>query len=290
MLSSPVEVVVGATDAPATLSFLAAFGFDEADRRDVDSAESKARYGLEHDTQTFTVQQAGRSVGAIRVVSTRRPAPVRTPFDRGPLALDVYARDVDEAAAIADASGWDRGPVGTIELGPLVMRQVEVTAPDGWRFVLVESDRRRPCLLDNDPDAPFSEVHSLLWSVDQIEAENCPLIKAGLIEQHLFPVGLPSVAAIMRLPRVQHDLRMNLLTDASQRPIRLELFEFSGDPGPDRPTWPLAGGLGWPVFEVEDMDEVIDAMDLIHVTAALTDDGVVITGTVNNLRVELRTA
>lgn len=289
MLSSPVEVIVGATDPAATLAFLAAFGFAATDPRHVPADEASARYGLHAATETWTMTQAGRSAGAIRVVATPHAPPARTPFDRGPMALDVYTRDADEAAAIADANGWDRGPVGTIELGPLVMRQVEITAPDGWRFVLVEANKRRPNLLDDDPDARFSEVHSMLWSVDSIEVDTWPFEEAGLIQQHIFPVGLPVVASIMRLPREQHDLRMNLYTDEAQRPIRLEMFEFSGDPGPQRQIWPLAGGLAWPVFESTDQDTDIDITSIVDTTAALIPGGVAVTGVVNHIRLELKT-
>lgn len=289
MLSSPTQVIVGATSLRATLDMLAAYGFTVRASGDVPVFRARARYGLDDATSWTKVTQAGADVGALRIVETPHPAPPRTDFDRGPLAIDVYARDADEAAAIADAHGWDRGPVGTIELGPLVMRQVEVTAPDGWRLVFVEANRRRPSLLDTREDLRFSEVHSVLWSVDDIAQANPPFVAGGLVEQHLFPVGIPAVAEIMRLPEERHDLRMNLLTDEPQRPIRLELFEFSADPGPTRPNWPLTGGIFAPVFDVDDLDATIDAMGLDAGARVEDQDGEAVScTTATGIRLELR--
>lgn len=256
MLRSPSHAVIGTTDAAPLAAFLGRLGFAAAGEHDLDAAAALALYGLAAPTTQTLLLADGRPGGALRLVATPHAAPTPSPFDRGPLVLDVYTTDIEAVRDRAVDGGATAGHLGTIELGPLVMRQVALTGPDGLRVVLVEANHRRPSLLDDDGvGRDTSELHSVLWSVDDIDAA-APFWtdEAGLTQAHVFPVGLPVVSRIMGLPGEQHDLRMNLLVDAEQCPVRIELFEFSGDPGGDRPTWPLQAGLHAIAFEVDDLD------------------------------------
>jgi hypothetical protein len=261
VLRSPGHAVVGATDVAANVAFLAAFGFDVVDETSLSADASGALYGLDAATHQVLMQADGRRSGAIRLVATTHPAPSRAPFDRGPLVLDLYTTAIEASRDVAAGAGADIGHLGTIELGPLVMRQVMVTGPDDLRVVLVEANHRRPSLLDDHPERPHSELHSVLWAVDTID-EAAPFWtdEGGLIQAHVFPVGLPVVSRIMGLPREDHELRMNLLVDDDQRAARVELFEFSSDPGGHRPTWPLRGGLHALGFDVDDLDAAMRAL------------------------------
>jgi hypothetical protein len=191
----------------------------------------------------------GSDRGTIRLVATDTPGAARPAIATGPLAVDLYTRDMDASLARLADTGIEHGHVGTLDLGPLVMRQCEVIAPDGWRIVLVEANHRRTTTLDDDPDRLHSEVHSVLWTVPSIEEATPALVDLGLTQAHVFPIQHPELARIIDLPAPDTTLVMNLLVDGDEAPIRVELCEFPEHPPSDaerlRPGDPssLTGGV-----------------------------------------------
>ena len=55
-------------------------------------------------------------------------------------------------------------------------------------------------------------------------------------------------------------MRLVVLTDAEDRPIRLELVDFLGRDGAARQQWPLAGGLYAPAFTTAKLEDAMQAM------------------------------
>ncbi len=230
-LAAPHAVVVGATDLDATAAFLARFGLKAGERRTLPADVARGLYGLDAPTEALRLAAPGTTRGHVELVATPHPARGADIFDCGPLALDLYTTDLDADHAAAVGDGLEVGPIGTLELGPLVMRQAAFTAPDGWRLVLVEANRRRPSLLDAEPDRRHSEVHSLLWTVPEVATAKVPFERAGLTEAHVFPIAHPELARILSLPSPDVELRMDLLVDEAEHPVRVELVEFPGRPG-----------------------------------------------------------
>ena len=180
---------------------------------------------------------------AAEVVETAHAGAARAAIEMGPLAVDVYTRDMDASIARLDDAGVEHGHVGTLDLGALVMRQCEVIAPDGWRLVLVEANHRRPSILDDDPDRLHSEVHSVLWTVPSIADATPGLTAFGLTQAHVFPIRHPELARIISLPAPDTEMTMNLLVDDAESPIRVELCEFADHPGAPAGPGPLRGGI-----------------------------------------------
>ena len=152
-----VGIGIGASDPEATAGFLRLFGYSSNDGR-----------------------RFARSSGA-RLDVTRVDAvgEVRRGFDRGPRGLDVYVHDIDRALALAASGGWSGGPIATIALGPVRMRQSLVAGPDGLPVVLVESSHRRPSLLDSE-DHWCSEIYSVVWCVTDRDRESALWTSATL--------------------------------------------------------------------------------------------------------------
>ncbi len=248
MTAAPTHVVIGATDPQATVDLLHLVDLVEAERGWFSAEQAATRFGLDAPTAWYRLHAPGASRGEVLVVATPHTAPARSATDLGALAVDLYTADLDASLARLRAAGVEHGYAGTLELGPLVMRQCEITAPDGWRLVLVEANRRRPSVLDDDPDRLHSEVHSVLWTVPSIAAA-APAVQAatGLEQAHVFPIRHPELARIVGLPSEDTELVMNLMVDADQTPIRVELCEFPGHPAPRAPepaaTGPLTGGI-----------------------------------------------
>jgi hypothetical protein len=235
-MSAPVEVVVGATDLDATTRFLATFDLEVVAEGTVAVTDADSGDGQAGSTSWRRLGVPGADRGTIRLVATDLPGGPRPAIAAGPLAVDLYTRDLDASLARLADAGIDRGHLGTLDLGPLVMRQCEVIAPDGWRIVLVEANHRRPTTLDDDPDRLHSEVHSVLWTVPSIEEATPALVDLGLTQAHVFPIQHPELARIIDLPAPDTTLVMNLLVDGDQAPIRVELCEF-----PEHP--PAAGDI-----------------------------------------------
>lgn len=242
-MSAPLTVVVGATDLDATAAFLALLDFAEESRGVHDHTVAAARYGHESPTAWRRLTAGGTTRGAFRLVETAHAGAARAAIEMGPLAVDVYTRDMDASIARLDDAGVEHGHVGTLDLGALVMRQCEVIAPDGWRLVLVEANHRRPSILDDDPDRLHSEVHSVLWTVPSIADATPGLTAFGLTQAHVFPIRHPELARIISLPAPDTEMTMNLLVDDAESPIRVELCEFADHPGAPAGPGPLRGGI-----------------------------------------------
>ncbi|MFT5223103.1 MAG: hypothetical protein ACI867_001413 [Glaciecola sp.] len=286
-MRAPSAVVVGATDLGATAAFLGHFGFVEATSGKLDGSHARDLYGLEGATKTRLMVQPGSRGGHISLVQTPHAGTVRGVFDQGPLALDIYTTDLDADLASLNDAGVAVGTPGRLELGPLVMRQVQITAPDGWRLVLVEANHRRPTVLD----APghkgrHSEVHSQLWTVPDLDEAAAEWIKAGFAQTHVFPIAHPELAKILELPSPDTGLRMNLLVGDEQDPVRVELVEFPDNPGaPEVTDSVLRAGVHALWFVVDDLDGPV-ASRLTDARRVVTKRGEAVVGLLGGVRVE----
>lgn len=235
-MRAPSAIVIGATDLDATSSFLAHFGFATAASSTLTAGEAQGLYGLDAPTSTRLLVTPGARTGHVSLVQTPHGAAPRGVFDHGPLALDIYTTDLDADLAELTRAGATLGTPGRLELGPLVLRQVQVTAPDGWRLVLVEANHRRPSVLDTVLfKGRHSQVHSQLWTVPSLRTAADDWIAAGFEQTHVFPIAHPELSKILDLPAPDTALRMNLLVGDDQDPVRVELVEFPGQTGAAEP-------------------------------------------------------
>lgn len=258
-MKAPSAVVIGATDLDATATFLARFGFREAAATKVSADHAQVAYGLDGPTRSRLMMTPGARSGHVSLVQTPHPGLPRGVFDHGPLALDVYTTDFDADLAELAAAGVPLGQPGTLELGPLVMRQVQVTAPDGWRLVLVEANHRRPTILDTVIfKGRHSQVHSQLWTVPSLDKAATEWIKAGFAQTHVFPIVHPELSKILELPTPDTGLRMNLLVGDEEDPVRVELVEFPGQVGAPEPDDDLLrAGVHALWFQVDDLEGAV---------------------------------
>ena len=122
---------------------------------------------------------AGGALHGLARLAVQRRLPLHVPHGdrRGPRALDIYTTDMDGVLAELSAAGWLVSGPGTISVGPVTMRQALVVGPDGLPVVLVESTHRRSSLLDEFPDRRCSDPHSVVWCVDDLDADSLALIE-----------------------------------------------------------------------------------------------------------------
>jgi len=221
-LGSASHIVIGATAPAATRAFFQAFGFVDDDVRQ----DSLIR-GLGHRTELVIVEADASE----RLVD----------YDLGPRGLDLYTSDMDRSLEVAASAGADVGPVGVVEIGPMVMKQVTVWGPDAIPLVLIENSSRRASLLDDRPDELHSEVHSLVWAVASRDAEAEWFESQGCIRGMDLSFSNPAVSSFMRLPDELVELSMVMLANEANDPIRFELLEFVGHEG--RPFTPSLAGI-----------------------------------------------
>lgn len=255
MFSSPSGAVVGATNVAAMVRVFEVFGFAPVEESALGARDVKALYGVERELASVLLRMKDADGGTIRVVGPVAGAPTAGEHDTGAYAFDLYTRDVDASLGLVRAAGYDYGPVGHVELGPLIMEQVTVHGPDGLRLVLIETERRRPSLLDTDSSALHSEGHSLIWAVASVDdAIGFWRGLPGLTIPFDIPVVHPEVNRFMELSGPDVPLRMAMVCDEGVAPMRMELLEFVGKPGRPRDSWPMYAGLHGPTFQVEDLD------------------------------------
>ena len=252
------HAVVGASDLAASVTFIAALGFEVVARRELTAEQAHALYALPGATEEVVLAAPGAAAGAVRVVATPLPHPSRDPYRRGGHALDLYTTDIEKSLAVSEAAGASVGPLADYEFGPVHLRQAQATGPDGVPWVFVEIAHRLPSLLDTDPARLHSELHSAVWSVDDLDATTAWWTDVvGLDLRSRFPITEPAVATFMGLPRPTH-LAMSVLTGPGAAAPRFELLAFDDEPGTQVPVVPLVAGATIPVLESTDLAAALD--------------------------------
>ena len=211
-LGSASHIVIGATDPGATRDFFRAFGFVVDDVR-----HGSLVRGLGQRTELEIVEAS--------------PGVRLADYDLGPRGLDLYTSDMDRSLEVAASTSADVGPVGVVEIGPMVMKQVTVWGPDGLPVVLIENSSRRGSLLDDSPDELHSEVHSIVWAVADRDAEAEWWDSMGATRGMDLAFSNPAVASFMRLPDEEVELSMVMFANEANDPIRFELLDFTGRDG-----------------------------------------------------------
>ncbi len=249
------HAVIGASDPDATAALLLALDFEVVADRMLPTAVADALYGLPA-TRELLLTAGGRDAGAVRVVAAPAGTEPRDPYRRGGHALDLYTRDLAASCAAAGRAGARVGPLADYVFGPVHLRQAQGDGPDDVPIVFVELEQRLPSLLDDDPDRLHSELHSTVWSVDDLDTAIAYWRDAiGLQLRSTFPIADPAVPAFMGLPRPS-TLRMAVLTGPDAAAPRMELLAYDDEPGPAVPLLPLRAGATVPVVSSDDFDGV----------------------------------
>lgn len=261
MLPSPRDIVVGASDLERAADFLALFGFAEHAGGTLPAAAAKALYGLDGTAEELVMAVPGAHRGRVRCVATPTPARRFAPFDARPFALDLFATDIEASIALATGAGWHSSPITDHRFGPVLIREVEITGPDGVIVTLLQpSAGRRSSILDREPDRLHSEVHAFVWSAAGLD-ELLPYWKERGLELTTDAVlNTPGLGALVGVPDEEVAMRLTVLADPEGRPVRVEYVEFVGKPSASHPSLPLAAGLHAPAFEVADLDAVLQKL------------------------------
>jgi catechol 2,3-dioxygenase-like lactoylglutathione lyase family enzyme len=255
MLPSPDHAVIGVSDPDRSVDFLRLLGFAEVASGELDGEAAAGLYGLEESAHETVLQVPGARRGYLRLVTTPNPPRQALPLDSRAFAIDLFSSDIEESLRVAEEAGLHASPIVTHQFGPISIREVEVRGPDGIVVTLLESEARRPTILDREPDRLHSEVHAWVWSVKGID-RLLPfwLERAGQEKLTDAVLETPDLGALLGVPDREIKARLVVLGDADAHPIRLEMIEFLGEPAVDQPSFPLAAGLHAPAFRVEDLD------------------------------------
>jgi len=273
LLGRASEVIVGASDIEAMATFFHELGFDAASTSRLDADAARALYGLSAPTQEMLMRADGREHGALRLVATPMRRTMASPYERGAYDISLYCSDIEAAGRAGARAGAHVGPVGVLDLGALILHQRQLIGPDDVRIVLIASETRRSSLLDGNVDRMFSEVHSLVWCVEDIGAAAAFWRDGGLTQTFEMPIMHPAVARFLELPRADVPIRMALLSDEDVSPIRFELLAFPEDRGPTLPTDTLRVGIGPLVFHTEELEAAMGSLRGAHLGETVEIDG-----------------
>ena len=187
--------------------------------------------------EILTLEKPGARGGGLRLVGAPAlPAPtVRRTLQRpGPLALDLYVRDLPGlVAALADDGYTFRSDPVRYELfgAGFEVDEVLLEAPLGLVHALVEylPDRHR-CVLGEDEDARCSEIVAAITAVEDVD-QGLATLAAALGGQVYFdaPFHGPAVEELLDLP-AGASFRTVLLRGPERRNARLELMALVDDP------------------------------------------------------------
>jgi hypothetical protein len=261
-LPSPSHLVIGATAPEASVEFLELFGFVPTRRGELPAEAARLLYGVPGPAPEVVLEVPGAESGWLRVVGTPNPARTVAPLDNRPLALDLFSTDIERSQALAREAGFHVSPVAVHQFGPLTIKEVEVKGPDALVVTLLETPARRPSVLDQEPSRLHSEVHALVWSVQEIDRW-LPFWQRQAGHQVLTDATFdsPGMGAVLGVPDKTLRLRLAVFADSEARPVRLEMLEFLGEEVDSHPDFPLAGGLYAPAFTVEALGAAASTLD-----------------------------
>lgn len=242
------EVVIGATDAAATVAFLSLFDFERVDSVSIPAAEAAGVFGLPATAidAVRLASPATPTAATLLVVPTPNAGVATVGWELGPRALDVYTTDLDATVAVATGAGFDVSPIGGLSAGPMTMRQAMVHGPGGLSVVFVESTHRRASVLDAGSGGLHSEPHSVVWVVGDHTAEVTWWSTGGWTTEGRWDVGFtagntisfsePTISDELGLADRPTPITMTMLSDPAVAPIRLELMTFDDHRPDDGPT------------------------------------------------------
>jgi catechol 2,3-dioxygenase-like lactoylglutathione lyase family enzyme len=265
VLTSPHAAVVGSSDPDATRVYLEALGFAAVTSAPLPAETCSALYGIDRTLVETLLAVPGAAAGAIRVVETPHPAepagPPGGPYAPGPTAIDLYTTDIDASAEAAAAAGARVGPVCRYTAGPIELGELRAVGPDGLAVVFIEIAHRHPSILDAAPDRLHSEVHSVVWTVPDLEqALGFWRGEAGLVPMSSFTIADPAITDLLELPE-DTPITLHVLADADRTPARFELLQYLRDEPAAAPGHqPLHGGLHAAAWLVDDLDAAVASM------------------------------
>lgn len=274
MLPSPIDVVAGASDMEAAAEFLCLFGFERVAAGRLPADAARALYGLAGPAEELLMAVPGTPRGRVRLVATPNPPRGFAPFDARPFAIDLFTTDTDRSVALATEAGYHSSPITDHHFGPVTIREVEITGPDGLVITLLEpSAGRRSSVLDTDPDRLHSEVHAFVWSDTDLDRHIGYWTDRGLETLMDAVMDTPGLGALVGAPEEDVKLRLTVFADSPEaRPIRVEYVEFLGKPSTPHPTLPLAAGLHAPSFELSDLDAAVAGLAPAEIGDIVTVD------------------
>ena len=120
MLSSPRDVVVGASDFGRMSDFITLFGFESQVAADLPATAASALYGLDAATEERLLAVPGAALGRVRVVRTPHAPRSFAPFDARPFAIDLFSTDVEASVALATENGFHSSPITDHQFGPVI--------------------------------------------------------------------------------------------------------------------------------------------------------------------------
>lgn len=221
-LGSVVEAIVASRDVARAVEFhRRAFGLDV----------------LREEGADVVLGALGVPFGLVRFAPAESDPRVEppTPWEIGPRLLGIYSRDLQRTKAAVEAAGGRVGPIATYAIGKS-MSECVAYAPDDLLWTVPESPSpRRPSpALDGDSSRPHSELHSVVITVDDLDAALAVFARAGGMKV-LFdgPLGGKTIERLIGLP-AGATLRIAVLSGEDERPARLELMQFFDVPGGER--------------------------------------------------------
>ncbi len=249
------HVAVGASDLAAMTSFFEALGFVPVGASELTAETAAALYGLPGPTREVVLGVPGVETGRLRIVEVPGDeGHERDGFRRGGHAIDLYTSDMAASVQAASDSGAHVGPVADYPFGPVHLTQAMAIGPDGVEVVFVGIDHRLPSVLDEQPELLHSQVHSLVWSVDEIDAVTSFFTDVvGLDLRSSFPIDVPEVSDFMMLAH-HAPIRMTVMASSDVAPPRFELLAYGDVPGSHQSSLPLRPGAILPTFGTSHVD------------------------------------
>jgi catechol 2,3-dioxygenase-like lactoylglutathione lyase family enzyme len=198
--------------------------------------------------------------GGLHLVRFRVPGPpVRegaSPTDLVPKSIDIAVRDIDARYAELEAAGFRfRSPVGTLDAGGLVFREMHTTGPDAVNLVFLE----KPSAPDAVGPRGYGVAPQLVaTSPDNLREKAFFERVLGLEETSWNRMGGAELERTVGLPRGA-GLDIRIFGDRGEGYGRIEIVQYEGATGRDLypRARPPARGLLSVTYFVPDVGAVL---------------------------------
>lgn len=258
------------------------FGLELVARREGTDPGLARAWGLEPSDiiDQALLRTPGMEHGGLHLVRFRVPGPAvregASPTDRVPKSIDIAVRDIDARYTELEAAGFRfRSPVGTLQAGGEVFREMHTTGPDGINLVFLEKP--------GSPDAVGPRGYGVAPQLIATTADNLrekAFLEGvlGLEETAWNRIAGPEVERTVGLPKGA-GLDIRIFGDRAYGYGRIEIVQYEGATGRDLypRARPPARGLLSVTYFVPDVGAVLEraAAPGAPVGAPALDHGVV---------------
>jgi hypothetical protein len=235
------NAVIGCTDIDLSARFWAELGFSQTRSDRIPAEVAATTYGLRRPLEMLDVSAPGSTTGWIRLVQADGSPRIWRPHLQGRSVLEIFARDLDAAEAVARSAGARVAGRTDFTRGDRRSREVRLLGPDEVEIGLTQSSAGdgAPLLIAG---RETTEIVNILWLVESVDEAKAALPELEVVSELSIEAWTPA-HEFLGLPDPAPAIAFAILGEPGALPMRLQLLQVTGQRLAIDANWPIRPGV-----------------------------------------------